>query len=308
MHRKHTTAEDGMQTARSVSQSRKTLRRHLSFRPVAVLAAACAAFLTGGLAAGAFGAGTAGAVVTGRATSHATATTSGTYVPLTPARISDTRAASGFPNAGATLTAGGTEKVVVEGAGGVPTSGVSAVVLNVAATNETASGFLTVFPDGAAQPVVANLNTLPNTSVSNLVTVAVGTDGDVSIFNHAGSTDVVVDVEGYYTTTVGTTGLYDAVTPDRVFGTTTGGTPIAAGTSTAVTVTGGTTGVPADAKAVVFNLTASAGTSASFLTAFPAGSNRPTASNLNFGANQIIGNRVTVPVGTGGQVMIYNNE
>jgi hypothetical protein len=292
-----------MQSARSVSHSGKTLRWYLSFRPVAVLAAAFAALLTTGLVAGSF-AGAAGAVVVGP---HATAVTSGTYVPLTPARISDTRAASGFPNAGATLTAGGSENVVVEGAGGVPTSGVSAVVLNVAATNVTAAGFLTVFPEGGTQPTVANLNTTPGNTVSNLVTVAVGTTGGVTIFNHAGTTDVVVDVEGYYTTSVGTTGLYDAVTPDRVFGTLAAGTPIPAGTSAAVTVTGGSTGVPADARAVVFNLTASAGTAASFLTAYPAGSTQPTAANLNFGANQIIGNRVTVPVGTGGQVEIFNH-
>jgi len=291
-----------MQTARSVSHSGKTLRWYLSFRPVAVLAAAFAALLTTGLVAGSF-AGAAGAVET----PHATATTSGTYVPLTPARISDTRAASGFPNAGGTLTAGGTENVVVEGAGGVPTTGVSAVVLNVAATNVTASSFLTVFPQGGTQPTTANLNTSAGNTVSNLVTVSVGTTGGVSIFNHAGSADVVVDVEGYYTTTVGTTGLYNAVTPDRVLGTLAAGTPIAGGTSTAVTVTGGSTGVPADAKAVVFNLTASAGTASSFLTAYPAGGNQPTAANLNFGANQIIGNRVTVPVGTGGQVEIFNH-
>src|ERR1700683_1611589 len=98
MHRKHTTAEDGMQSARSVSHSGKTLRWYLSFRPVAVLAAAFAALLTTGLVAGSF-AGAAGAVEVG----HATAVTSGTYVPLTPARITDTRAASGFPNAGSTL-------------------------------------------------------------------------------------------------------------------------------------------------------------------------------------------------------------
>jgi hypothetical protein len=232
-----------MQTARSVSHSGKTLRWYLSFRPVAVLAAAFAALLTTGLVAGSF-AGAAGAVTT---VPHATATTSGTYVPLTPTRISDTRAASGFPNAGSTLSSGGSENVVVEGAGGVPTSGVSAVVLNVAATNVTATSFLTVYPQGGTQPTTASLITTAGNTVSNLVTVAVGTTGGITIFNHTGSADVVVDVEGYYTTSVGTTGLYDAVTPDRVLGTLAAGTPIVGGTSTAVTVTGGSTGVPADA-------------------------------------------------------------
>lgn len=302
MHRKHTTAEDGMQSARSVSHSGKTLRWYLSFRPVAVLAAAFAATLTTGLVAGSLGAGIAGAEVVG----HATAVTSGTYVPLTPARITDTRAASGFPNAGSTLTAGGTLNVTVEGAGGVPTSGVAAVVLNVTAVNETASSYVSVYPEGGSLPTVSNLNTTAGDTVTNLVTVAVGTSGGVTVYNHTGSTDIVVDVEGYYTTTVGTSGLYDAVTPDRVLGTLAAGTPIAAGVSTPVTVTGGSTGVPSDAKAVVFNLTASAGTASSYLTAYPAGGTEPTASNLNFAAGQVVANRVTVPVGTGGQVEIYN--
>jgi hypothetical protein len=199
--------------------------------------------------------------------------------------------------------------VSVEGAGGVPTSGVSAVVLNVAAVNETAASYVSLYPTGGTLPTVANLNTQAGVTVSNLVTVGVGTNGAVTVYNHTGSTDIVLDVEGYYTTTVGTTGLYNAVAPVRVLGTLAAGAPIAANTSTAVTVTGTTLGVPADAKAVVFNLTASNGTAASYLTAYPAGAaSVPLAANLNFGAGQIIGNRVTVPVGTGGQVEVYNHS
>jgi hypothetical protein len=231
----------------------------------------------------------------------------GTYVPLTPARITDTRAGSGFPNAGGTLAPGGTLNVAVAGAGGVPTSGVSAVVLNVAATNVSApSGFVTAYPEGAPRPSTANLLTSSGHTVSNLVTVGVGPTGGVTFYNSTGSADLVVDVEGYYTSTVGQTGLYDAVTPDRVYGSTSGGSPIAAGATQAVSVTGGNTGVPADASAVVFNLTASDETSAGYLTAYPAGESLPEAANLTFGADQVVGNRVTVPVGEDGQVDIYN--
>src|SRR5580692_7735469 len=55
----------------------------------------------------------------------------GTYVPLSPVRITDTLSGSEYPNAGRTLTAGGSLNVQVSGAGTVPTNGVSAVVLNV---------------------------------------------------------------------------------------------------------------------------------------------------------------------------------
>src|ERR1019366_233627 len=95
MHRKHTTAKDGMQSARSVSHSGKTLRWYLSIRPVAVLAAAAAALLTTGLVAGPL-ASISGAAATSNPTSHALATTGLGYTPLTsPVRIADTRTVAG---------------------------------------------------------------------------------------------------------------------------------------------------------------------------------------------------------------------
>src|SRR6185437_5139205 len=108
MHRKHTTAEDSMQTARSVSHSGKTLRWYLSFRPVAVLAAAFAALLTTGLVAGPLAGAPAGAA-TSHATSHALATTGLGFTPLAaPVRLADTRAGASDPAtyAGKTLAEG----------------------------------------------------------------------------------------------------------------------------------------------------------------------------------------------------------
>ncbi len=240
---------------------------------------------------------------------QAAASTAGSYVPVTPARIADTRTGSGMPNAGQTLTAGGTLKVQVTGAGGIPTTGVCAAVLNVTDAGSTASGFLTVFPTGATQPLASNLNFVPNQIVADQATVPVGTGGQVSIFNHAGSTNVVVDVDGYYTCNASpaSAGLYDGVSPTRVLGTLASGAAIATNTSMAVSVTGTATGVPATASAVVVNLTAAGGTSASFLTAYAAGSTRPLGSNLNFPAGQTVANRATVAVGTGGQIEVYNH-
>lgn len=61
-------------------------------------------------------------------------------------------------------------------------------------------------------------------------------------------------------------------------------------------------------SAVVLNLTETGASAASFLTAYPTGSPRPTASNINFTKGQTLANSVTVPVGTGGKVDIYNNS
>ena len=87
------------------------------------------------------------------------------------------------------------------------------MVLNVTATGPTAASYLTVWPAGASQPLASNLNFTSGETVPNLVTVAVPSSGEVSIYNADGSTDVVVDVEGYYADRAGTTGLFNPLEP-----------------------------------------------------------------------------------------------
>jgi hypothetical protein len=239
--------------------------------------------------------------------SNSALTANSSYVSVTPSRILDTRTTT-------PLTSGGMLQVSVPAT--VVPAGASAVVLNVTAVNPTAAGFLTVLPGGETLPtgssLVSNLNFAAGAIVPNLVTVGLSATGTVELYNYTGSTDVVVDVEGYYTTPVTTSGLYNPISPVRVFGTLPIGTAIGAGATTAVTVAGALAadGVPASASAVVLNVTAAHATASSFLTVFPAGATMPTASNLNFGAQaplQAIANRVTVGVGTSGNIDIYNH-
>ena len=243
-------------------------------------------------------------------TPHATTPVMGSYVSVTPFRITDTRASSGQPNAGKSLAANSTLNVQVTRVGTEPVpAGTAAVVLNVTAVDPATSGFLTVFPEGITMPTVSNLNFSPGETVANLVTVPLSSSGMVSIYNHAGSTNVVVDVEGYYTSAPLTdgSGLYNSISPVRALGTLASGTAIGPNTSQAVTATGTSTGVPANATAVVVNATAAQGTKTSFLTVYPTGVTMPTASNVNFVADQVVANRVTVGVGTGGRVEVYNH-
>ena len=245
---------------------------------------------------------------------HAT-TVQGTYVSVTPFRIVDTRTGATDPAtyAGQTIGAAAALNVQVTGVGTTPVpTGASAVVLNVTVVDPSASGFLTAYPEGTTQPTVSNLNFAPGVIVANLVTVPLSAAGGVSFFNSAGKTDIVVDVEGYYTATPATdgVGLFNAIAPVRVLGSLASGAAIAANTATAVTVTGTATGIPSTASAVVANVTAAGANAASFLTVYPAGATQPTASNLNFGkqgANAAIANRVTIGIGTGGQIEVYNH-
>ena len=87
----------------------------------------------------------------------------------------------------------------VLGVGGVPASGVSAVVLNVTATPPSANGYLTVYPDGASRPTTSNLNFSAGETVPNLVIAPVGSDGKVDFYNGSGGTvQVVADVSGWF--------------------------------------------------------------------------------------------------------------
>jgi len=87
----------------------------------------------------------------------------------------------------------------VLGRGGVPASGVSAVVLNVTVTAPSRAGFITAYPNGTARPTASNLNFVAGQTVPNLVVVPVGVDGKVALTNgSAGTVQLVADVLGYF--------------------------------------------------------------------------------------------------------------
>jgi hypothetical protein len=148
----------------------------------------------------------------------------GRFVPLTPDRAIDTRepAAPGTnpytetgpqPNINVVST-------MMRGANGVPSSGVSAVVLTVTALAGSigSGGFVTAVPGGASLGVVSNVNTNGLGDIRpNLVVVPLGADGSIDL--HLLQTDdVVVDVTGYFTdntATASTAGRFRSITPYR---------------------------------------------------------------------------------------------
>jgi hypothetical protein len=83
-------------------------------------------------------------------------------------------------------------------------------------------------------------------------------------------------------------------------------TPLGGGKSVNLQVMG-RGGVPGvGVRAVVLNLTAVSPTSQGYLTAYPYGQARPTASSINFDKGWTGANLVTVPLGPGGKVTIFN--
>lgn len=219
----------------------------------------------------------------------------GLYVPLSsPTRIADTRAGSGQPDAGTPLAPNSVTNLQVTGADGVP-QGASAVVLNVTEAGATANGgYLTVYPQGATQPTASNLNFNVGTQIANRVIVGVSTSGQVSFYNFNGTTQLVVDVDGYYTAAGATSGSYFVpVTPTRVVDTriNEGGSTVAA-TGTENFQVAGIGSVPAEgtgtsvtgAVAVAANVTVVNTQANGYLTVWPSGETMPTASDVNWTA------------------------
>ena len=120
------------------------------------------------------------------------------YQPLNPSRILDTRDGTG--GYGQPIGPGGSIDFTVEGVGGVPASGVRAVVLSLSVTGGTSAGYLTVWPSGEARPATSNINFAANQDTANLVVAKVGAAGRVSIYNPQGSTNVIADVAGWVPT------------------------------------------------------------------------------------------------------------
>jgi hypothetical protein len=232
------------------------------------------------------------------------------YNPVDPARILDSRPA---PNTvGPFSTPWGpntTRQVTVTGAAGVPANA-DAVVLNATVTNTTAHGFLTIWPNGQAQPTASSLNWAPGQTIPNAVTVKVGTGGQVSVFNQVGNANVIFDVVGYFT--AGTGHLFHPVNPARVLDTRPAPnqvgpytTPWPAATNRDVQISGNG-GVPAGAAAALLNVTVTGGTDTSFLSVWPAGQPAPLVSSLNWVPGQTIPNSVTTKLSAGGAVTMRN--
>jgi hypothetical protein len=212
--------------------------------------------------------------------------------------VMDTRIGLGAPKA--RVTAGQTVTLTVPG---LPANA-TAVAMNVTAAMPTSSGFLTVYPADQARPTTSNLNFLANQIVPNLVVVAVGSGGKLAFYNRSGTVDVIADLAGYFAPDTGS--LFKGNTPKRVLDTRYGIGARRAQVGPGAYVTLTIPGLPVGTTAVALNVTATNPTAGSFATVYPSDRSRPTASNLNCIKGQTVPNMVTVSVGAGGQVSLFN--
>jgi hypothetical protein len=225
-----------------------------------------------------------------------------TYVPISPARILDTRVGNGLSGK---LTANVAATFQVTTRGGVPISA-TAVTGNLTVTGQTALGYLALGPNPTNSPTSSTLNFPKGDDRANGVTAALGAGGTLSVTYAtptAGATaDVIFDVTGYFTPDA-TGATYHALTPARILDSRdgTGGVWVPFGSHVARTfqVTG-QGGVPTNATAVTGNLTVTNQTSLGYLYLGPSPLNNPTSSTLNFPLGDDRANSVTVALGAGG--------
>lgn len=215
------------------------------------------------------------------------------HVPVTPARLLDTRT-------GSPLTTAAPRAVQVSGLAGVP-SNAAAVILNATVTRSSSAGWLSVSPTGSSTPTTVSYGA--GQTVAALAVVPMSA-GKVRLRLGGGSAHVLLDVAGYVPATTDTdwrVADYLASGPQRLLDTRTGG-PVAAGADRKVQVAG-VAGVPRGATAVLLTVTATRSTAASHVTAYPTGVT-PTTSTLNFAAGQTTANAALVPLAADGSLSL----
>ena len=226
------------------------------------------------------------------------------FVPMTPRRLVDTRTSVTPP---VKLPAGSTLSVQATARYGIPDDA-AAVSLNLTVTHPSKAGFLTAFPCGTPTPKASTLNFVAGQTIANAVLTKVGSGGKVCVYTNADA-HVVVDVGGWFPHDTD----FRSLTPERLLDSRSGtGTPegvVPANHVVELKVTKvGASNIPADAGAVVLNVTVTAPQADGHITVYPCGQDRPKASNINYVKGVTIANAAVAKIGTDGKVCLYTHS
>ena len=129
------------------------------------------------------------------------------FTGLTPARLLDTRPGAatidGTQQGTGTFGPAESRDLPILGRGGIPTTGVAAIAINITAITPTADSFITIHPTGTTRPNASNLNLAPGRTLPNMAIVPLGTDGKITIYNDTGNTHLAIDILGWFPTVDG---------------------------------------------------------------------------------------------------------
>jgi hypothetical protein len=236
------------------------------------------------------------------------------FYPLPPCRILDTRNPNGTFG-GPSIASGGSRSFPIPSSSCGTPSSAAAYSLNTTVVPHGSLGYLTAWPTGEAQPVVSTLNSLDGMVLANAAIVPAGSGGAVSFFA-SNTTDLIVDINGYFAAP-GAAGLnFYTATPCRLVDTRNpsspfGGPIVSAGTARTFPLALGSCALPTfpTVQAYSLNLTVVPQGPLGYLTTWPAGGTQPTVSTLNSPKGDVVANAAIVPAGYVGSIdaFVTNN-
>jgi YVTN family beta-propeller protein len=242
------------------------------------------------------------------------------FVTMTPCRVVDTRDPNG-PLGGPPIP-GGTYRAFPLPQSQNCTIPAEAVAysLNVTVVPHQALGYLTIWPATTPQPVVSTMNSLDGRIKANAAVVPAGYQGSVSVYA-ANTTDVVLDIDGYFVPPSGQALQFYPLTPCRVADTRSSNYPQGLG------VPHLSQGVARDfpvlesscipqnvnAAAYSFNLTAvpypALGNPLAYLEVWPTGQQpQHPVSTLNNSTGTYVANAAIVPAGSDGNITAFASD
>lgn len=123
-------------------------------------------------------------------------------IQISPCRLADSRTDQQVGPHGGKLGPGETVSYDVQNsttlcAGQIPSDALG-VSTNITALGATEQSFLTIWPTGSTRPLAASLNPAPGEPPTPNAVVTAIEAGSFDIYNNAGQTHVVIDVNGYY--------------------------------------------------------------------------------------------------------------
>jgi hypothetical protein len=218
------------------------------------------------------------------------------------------------PSGNGPIPGGTFQNFPISGEGGCASLPSAAVYsMNVTVVPSTGTlGYLTIWPAGQPQPVVSTMNSVDGRVKADAAIVPAGTGGAVSIYV-TDTTNVIVDVNGYFAPLSGSTLAFYPLAPCRVADTRNSNFPpglgppsLAAGQERQFPILNATScDIPSSAAAYSLNFTVVPSGSLGYLTVWPTGQNRPTVSTLNDLLGRVIANAAIVVAGTGSKVSAY---
>jgi YVTN family beta-propeller protein len=238
------------------------------------------------------------------------------FVPATPCRVVDTRAANG-PFGGPALSGGTSRDFTVPAnlSCGIPSTA-AAYSLNLAVVPHGALGYVTVWPTGEDQPLVSTLNSLDGRIKANAAIVPAGAGGAVRVFA-SNTTDLVLDIDGYFLPAPNPSAYaFFPLTPCRVADTRTTNGPLGGpylyGRQQRDFPVLAATACEIPNNAVAYSLNFAAiprkGAPLGYLTVWPTGQSQPLVSTLNALTGTVTANAAIVPAGQNGEISVYPSQ